>query len=275
MTEPLLETNRALARVVAEAQEVSSYLWERGWAESSAGNLSIDLTDFMAANLEELGKGDEGSLEPGCPGLAGRTYLVTGSGRRFREFSADPELNSVLLRIHEHGTGYSVVWGGEGEMGFRPTSELPTHLQLHESLVSCRADARVVLHTHPTELVALTHLDDCREGEPLNRLLWSTIPEFKVFLPLGVGLVPYHPPGSVELANATRAAIDGGHRVAVWQFHGCLAVGSTPAEAFDRIDTANKAARIALLFRAAGQQRGGLGVIELDELARLYERDSD
>jgi rhamnulose-1-phosphate aldolase len=273
MNTSLLETNRALARVVAEAQEVSSYLWERGWAESSAGNLSIDLTDFMAAHLEELGASDPGDLEPVCPGLAGRTFLVTGSGRRFREFSADPELNSVLLRIEGDGARYSVVWGGGGVSGFRPTSELPTHLQLHESLVASGSDARVVLHTHPTELVSLTHLDDCREGEPLNRLLWSTIPEFKVFLPLGVGLVPYHPPGSVELAGATRAAIDDGHLVAVWQFHGCLAVGSTPAEAFDRIDTANKAARIALLFRSAGQQFGGLGADELDELTRLYDLD--
>ena len=274
MTERLLENNRALARVVAEAQEVSSYLWERGWAESSAGNLSIDLTDFMAAHLEELGAGDSGDLEPVCPGLAGRTFLVTGSGRRFREFSADPELNSVLLRLNGDGSRYSVVWGGGGEAGFRPTSELPTHLQLHESLVATGSDARVVLHTHPTELVALTHLDDCREAGSINRLLWSTIPEFKVFLPRGVGLVPYHPPGSVELAAATRAVIDDGHLVALWQFHGCLAVGSTPAEAFDRIDTANKAARLALLFRSAGQQVGGLGTTELDELTRLYDLDS-
>jgi rhamnulose-1-phosphate aldolase len=78
----------------------------------------------------------------------------------------------------------------------------------------------------------------------------------------------------VELAAATRAAIDDGHLVAVWQFHGCLAIGSTPAEAFDRIDTANKAARLALLFRSAGQQVGGLGTTELDELTRLYDLDS-
>jgi rhamnulose-1-phosphate aldolase len=57
--------------------------------------------------------------------------------------------------------------------------------------------------------------------------------------------------------------------VAVWQYHGCLAVGNDVIEAFDLIDTVNKAARIYLLCRAAGHRPDGLGPDELTELAEL------
>ena len=45
-------------------------------------------------------------------------------------------------------------------------------------------------------------------------------------------------------------------------------------DAFDRIDTANKAARVALQCRAAGHRVGGLGPSELAELERIFDLDS-
>ena len=81
-------------------------------------------------------------------------------------------------------------------------------------------------------------------------------------------------PGSEDLAIATERVVLEGHKVAVWQFHGCLALGAGPADAFDRIDTANKAARVALQCRAAGHRVGGLGPSELAELERIFDLDS-
>ncbi len=256
-----------LESAVRDAQEVSARLWDRGWAESSAGNLSMDVSD-LCGGMPAMPASSR-RLPQAFPGLAGRTLLVSGSGCRFRDFALDAERTSLLLRVDDVGASCSVAWGGAGDGGLRPTSELPTHLAIHDEIARRGWGLSTVLHTHPTELIALSHLEDCRVEAEMNRLLWSTTPEVKIFLPHGVGLVPYRVTGSGDLAEATRSAVARGRRVAVWQFHGALALGRSADEAFDRLDVANKAARVALLFRAAGQQGGGLGAAELAELERL------
>jgi len=269
----LLTTCPALTTILRDAQEVSAFLWDRGWAECNAGNLSIDVTTAVARAGSMFSRVRSERLASECPSLAGRFFLVTGSGRRFRDFARDAEHNSMLLQLDPGGAGYTVLWGGLNGLDFRPTSELPTHLRLHEYLVAVDSDQTVVLHTHPTDLIALTHMPDCRHEGNLNRILWSVLPEVKVFLPRGVGLVPYRVPGSEALAVATERVVREGHKVAVWQFHGCLALGSSASDAFDRIDTANKAARVALLCRAAGHRVGGLGPAQLAELEREFDLD--
>ncbi len=267
----LLATCPALTTTLRDAQEVSSYLWDRGWAESNAGNLSIDVTSAVVQAGSAFRKVRDEQLASPRPALARRVFLVTGSGRRFRDFARDAEHNSILIRLDETGSGYEVLWGGLNGLDFRPTSELPTHLRLHQHLVDVGSTDTAVLHTHPTDLIALTHMPDCRHQGNLNRVLWSVLPEVKVYLPRGVGLVPYRVPGSEDLAVATERVVRAGHEVAVWQFHGCLALGTTASEAFDRIDTANKAARVALLCRAAGHRTGGLGPAQLAELTRVFD----
>lgn len=266
-----LSRHPRLESAVRDAQEVSAYLWDRGWAESNAGNLSMDVSECCDA-LPAAAAGSQ-RLPRAIPELAGRTLLVSGSGRRFRDFARDAGRNSLLLRLDESGASYSVVWGSGAGREVRPTSELPAHLRLHRTSVERGWQQGVVLHTHPTELIALSHLPDGRNEGRLNQILWSMLPEVKVYLPSGVGLVRYRPPGSESLAVATDEAIRRGHSVVVWQFHGCLAIGRTPGEAFDRIDTANKAAKVAMLCRAAGQRTGGLGPRELAELDRLFGPD--
>jgi rhamnulose-1-phosphate aldolase len=269
----LLATCPALTTVLRDAQEVSGFLWDRGWAECNAGNLSIDVTSSVQPDRRRFAKVRSERLSTVCPELASRVYLVTGSGRRFRDFARDAERNSMLLQLDSDGGGYEVLWGGLNGLDFRPTSELPAHLRLHAYLAELGSEDTVVLHTHPTDLIALTHMPDCRHEGNLNRVLWSVLPEVKVSLPRGVGLVPYKVPGSDELAAATERVIRSGHTVAAWQFHGCLAIGRNPSEAFDRIDTANKAARVALQCRAAGQRVGGLGPAQLAELKRVFSLD--
>jgi rhamnulose-1-phosphate aldolase len=270
----LLTACPALVTTLRDAQEVSAFLWDRGWAESNAGNLSIDVSRSVAGTDAVFSRVRHESLAVPCPELAERFFLVTGSGRRFRDFARDAEHNSMLLQLDADGAGYTVLWGGLNGLDFRPTSELPTHLRLHAHAVGSASDLNVVLHTHPTDLIALTHMPDCRHEGNLNRILWSVLPEVKVYLPRGVGLVPYRVPGSDALATATERVVRGGHTVAVWQFHGCLALGASASEAFDRIDTANKAARVALQCRAAGHRVGGLGPAQLAELEREFDLDS-
>ena len=64
------------------------------------------------------------------PGLAGEFFLVTGSGKYFRNIIVDPEVCLAIIELDETGTNYRIRWGLVE--GGRPTSELPTHLMNHE-----------------------------------------------------------------------------------------------------------------------------------------------
>ena len=100
--------------------------------------------------------------------------------------------------------------------------------------ISRGIDNKVVLHTHPTDLVAMTHNRVFLQPDVLGKLLWSMIPETRVIVPKGLGIVPYKLPGSLELADATIRLLDR-YDVVMWEKHGALAVGSDVIECFDII----------------------------------------
>jgi rhamnulose-1-phosphate aldolase len=263
--------NTVLRVILEEMLEVSGYLWERGWAERNAGNLSVDVTEHIPTGDTGKSEGALQELDFTYPDLANRFFLVTGSGRRFRDMRKSPPANACVLRISEDGGKYTIIWGGQAGPDFRPTSEFPAHLRLHEHLRQTNAEEKVVLHTHPIELIALTHLPEYREQAALNQVLWCTHPEVKYNLPKGVGFVPYVIPGSEELAQATLECFQRGYPVVLWEIHGSVSKAKEPMVAFDLIDIANKAASIVLLCRAAGHVPTGLSKEQLDDIVRTFK----
>ncbi len=256
--------------ILDEVREVAEYLWERGWAECNGGNLSINVTEQIEADWLDKEDAQDHSLDCAYPGIRRNVFFITGSGHRFRDIANDPESHTCLVLLNEDGTRYR-VFPEHHPMVVKPTSELPTHLLIHEFLKHQKSDARVVLHTHPTEMIAVSHLSDYKEEATLNQALWSMLPEIKVVIPAGVGLVPYALPSSQALAQATLSTFKHGHQIALWEMHGLMAVGSNPQNAFDIIDTANKAAQILLMCRAAGETPKGLSPGQLTELARAFK----
>jgi rhamnulose-1-phosphate aldolase len=257
----------ALAAVAREMAEVGTHLWRRGWAERNAGNLSVDVTDLVPSEKPDLARSVElpGAIAP--PELAGRCFFITATGARLRELADSGAGSLLLVRIEAGLDAYSIVWGREGTS--LATSELPAHLEVHGFLRKNGSPYSAVLHTHPTHLIALTQIESLARQDVLTQLLWSMHPEVKVFLPEGVGFSPYRCPGSAELGAATVEALRD-HRLCLWEKHGCLAVGRDVFEAFDLIDTANKAAEIYLLCRGAGYEPQGLSPEHLDELTRRF-----
>ena len=71
-----------------------------------------------------------------------------------------------------------------------------------------RQPYKASVHTHPIELVAMTHNKKFLEKDVASNLLWSMIPETKAFCPRGLGIIPYQLPSSVELAEATIRELD-------------------------------------------------------------------
>ena len=169
-----------------------------------------------------------------------------------------------MFYIPDELDGYHVLWGGQGA-GSNPTTEFVSHLKLHSFLFENNPEQKVVVHTHPHHLIALTHIELYNQEEAINRLLWSIHPELKIFLPEGVGYAPYRCPGTDELAKVTITALKK-HRVVLWEKHGCLATGVDLFDAFDMVDIVNKAAQIFLLCRCAGYEVQGLSENQIKEL---------
>jgi rhamnulose-1-phosphate aldolase len=260
-----------LDAVAREMAEVGTLLWARGWAERNAGNLSVDVTELVPSDEPDPERRVELPGAIAQPELAGRCFFITATGARLRELADRGGRSLLLVRIEERLDGYRILWGREGTS--LATSELPAHLEVHGFLRESGSPYSAVVHTHPTHLIALTQIESLAREDALNQLLWSMHPEVKVFLPEGVGFAPYRCPGSTELAAATVEALRD-HRLCLWEKHGCVSVGRDVVEAFDLIDTANKAAEIYLLCRGAGYEPQGLSPEQLDELRRRFGKGS-
>lgn len=242
----LLENRPGLKAEVEKVAEVAGYLWQKGWAERNGGNITVNVTAYIDGEMRAMPAlaGPE-PLGRTLPHLAGCWFYCKGTGRRMRDLARDPMANGSIIRISADGASYEIV----ADAPIAPTSELPSHLAVHDYLLAQGSSCRAVLHTHPTELVALSHVPKWLEKDAATQMLWSMIPETRLFCPRGLGIVPYFEPASQALADATIRTLDEGHDVVLWEKHGVLAVDTDIIEAFDQVDVLNKAAQIYLLSR--------------------------
>ncbi len=134
-----------------------------------------------------------------------------------------------------------VVVNGRGEM-VAGRGRASTELGMHLAAYAARPDAQVVVHAHPLTAVALT----IAGRPPPNDL----VPEAAVTLGR-IALAPFATPGTAEVA-ASLAPLWAGHDVILLERHGALALGRTLAEAFDRIETLERVARMAVVARSLG-----------------------
>ncbi len=195
---------------------VAGELVRRGWAEANAGNISV-----------RLGEG---------PLLS--ALLVKRANTRMRDLAHNPAEGFCLLTFGAGDRSYSVA-----PKGTKPSSELPTHVAVHDMLARFRHNDRVVVHTHPTALISLTHRFPNQKR--LIRLLLSTCTEAPVLLQDRLTAIPFLPPGSSSLGRATANALEQFSAV-IWPGHGIVAVGPNAASALDLIELTDKAAQIAL-----------------------------
>jgi rhamnulose-1-phosphate aldolase len=246
--------------------EVAGYMWQRGWAERNAGNISVCLKEMNEADMPGDFQPFFISLPECFPDLAGISFLVTATNRRMRDLARQPMKNAVIIRISDDGNGFNIIshWG---KTDLRPTSELATHLAVHSMIARRGSAERVVMHAHITELCALTQFREYCDERKLNSILWGMHPEAKIFIPLGVGLVPYILPGSIQAGEATVKALED-HNAAVWEKHGLFAIGGNLQETFDLMDILAKSASIYFLCLSAGKEPEGLTDSQIDELGK-------
>ncbi len=261
-----MQYNEKLQTIISQVAEIAGYLWERGWAERNGGNISYNITEAVDDPIRRLpALSDRIVLPKTMTHLKENYFLVTGTGRRMRYVCSAPMENASIIRISADGTYYEIV----AEKPIQPTSELPSHLTIHDYLLGQGRPNKAVIHTHPIELVAMTHNPDFLGKDVLSRLLWSMIPETRAFCPKGVGIVPYTLPGSLELAENTIRQLDE-YDVVLWEKHGALAIGEDLIEPFDMIDTLSKSAKIYESACSMGFHPTGMTEAQMDELKQAF-----
>ena len=139
----------------------------------------------------------------------------------------------------------------------------------YEMKTSIGSPYKASVHTHPIELIALSHNKKFMEKDVATNLLWSMIPETKAFCPRGLGMIPYQLPSSVELADATIKEL-ADYDVVMWEKHGIFAVDRDVMAAFDQIDVLNKSALIYIAAKNMGFEPDGMSQEQMKEMSVAF-----
>ena len=216
--------------------------WEQGWHERNGGNLSYRIKPEEVESVKENFEVKEWQpIGTTVPKLAKEYFLVTGSGKYFRNVIIKPEDSICIIELDEKGENYRIVWGLVN--GGRPTSELPSHLMNHEvKMIATGGKHRVIYHAHTTNIIALTFVLPL-EDKVFTRELWEMATECPVVFPEGVGVVPWMVPGGRDIAVATSELMKK-YNLAIWAHHGMFASGEDFDLTFGLMHTAEKSAEI-------------------------------
>ena len=266
--ESILNGRPALEKEVMKMAEVAGYLWQKGWAERNGGNITINITDMVDDGIRNMPAISEVKhIGTTLPNLKGCYFYCKGTNRRMRDLARWPMENGSVIRILDDCESYVII----ADNPVNPTSELPSHLSVHNYLIGKGSTYKASLHTHPIELVAMSHNKEFMKKDVLTNILWSMIPETKAFCPRGLGMVPYMLPSSVELAEATIKSIDEDYDVVFWEKHGAFAIGDDVMEAFDMLDTLNKSAQIYMCAKNMGFTPDGMSQEQMQEISRVFK----
>ena len=230
------------APFIVEMIRTATNMYGHGWDERNGGNISLLLDE---AELKEyLDMRPVRVLETGfaAPELAGKCFLVTGTGKYFKNVQYAPDVNLGIVRLTDGGTKAELLWGFSD--GGKFTSEFPAHMMSHIARLKADPANRVVMHCHPANLLAMTYVHDLDE-KAFTRTLWQMCTECIVVFPDGVNVLPWMLCGTNEIGEATAKKMETA-RLVVWAQHGIYGAGRDLDETFGLIETAEKAAEIYL-----------------------------
>ncbi len=244
----LTRKNILTAPFVKEMCETTANMYRLGWDERNGGNISYLLDEKEVAEYLDLEKvirtiplGGVNEADFDVTPLLGKIFIVTGTGKYFKNVEKDPETNLGVIRIVKGGV--ELLWGYKD--GGRPTSELPAHLMCHMARLKADPLNRVVMHSHPTNTLAMNYVHELDEKK-FTHTLWEMCTECIVVFPDGVGILPWMLCGTNEIGEATAKKMHD-FRLVIWAMHGIYGSGKTMDETFGLIETVEKAAQIYML----------------------------
>ena len=242
--------NVLTAPFVREMCKTASNMYRLGWDERNGGNISYLLKNDEVAEYLDLNKVVRtiplmgvNAVDFDASPLEGKIFIVTGTGKYFKNVEDDPETNLGIVRIGKGGKEVELLWGFRD--GGRPTSEFPAHMMSHMARLSVDPENRVVMHSHPTNTLAMNYVHELDEKK-FTHSLWEMCTECIVVFPEGVGVLPWMLCGTTEIGVATAKKMKE-FRLVIWAMHGIYGAGKTLDETFGLIETVEKAAQIYML----------------------------
>jgi rhamnulose-1-phosphate aldolase len=233
--------NLLKAPFIKEIARTCSNMYRLGWDERNSGNLSLLLEDGVIDEYLDAAKVIRViDVKFDASPLLGKTFVVSGTGKYFKNVEYEPKVNLGILRVCGDGSKADLLWGLSDGGG--PTSELPAHLMSHIERFKVDPLNRVVTHCHATNLVAMTYVHSLDE-RAFTRALWKMSIEAIVVFPDGVSVLPWMLCGTESIGRATAEKMRVS-RLCVWAHHGIFGAGKTLDEAFGLIETVEKAATL-------------------------------
>lgn len=230
---------------IKEMCKTTANMYRLGWDERNGGNISCMIDENEVKKYFDTDKVLRViPISFKAESLVGKYFLVTGTGKYFKNVSDDPETNLGLFRVGADGESAELIWGYKD--GGRFTSELPAHLMSHMARLAVDPDNRIVMHTHPTNTLAMTHIHPLNDKE-FTRTIWGTCTECIVVFPEGIGVLPWMVCGNNEIGVATAEKMND-YRIVVWAQHGIYGAGKDLDEAFGLIETVEKGAELYMKY---------------------------
>lgn len=252
---------------VKEMVETTSNLYRLGWDERNGGNISYLLKEEELAPFIDLNHViREFPMIFDATELAGKYFIVTGSGKYFKNIASYPEEGLGIVRIQEDGRTLDLLWGLND--GGNPTSELPSHFMSHIERLKMEPDHRIIMHNHASHILAMTFTHELDERS-FTRTLWQMCTECLVVFPEGVGIIPWLVPGTNEIGRATAEKMRD-FRLVVWPHHGIYGGGKDMDEVFGLIETAEKAAEVYTYVMAQGGVKQSITDDQLYALGKAF-----
>ena len=232
------------APFVEEMKRTTANMYRLGWDERNGGNISLLLDEKEVGEYLDLNNVIR-TIPTGFKAndLIGKIFIVTGTGKYFKNVEFDPENNLGIIRIAKDGTTAELLWGYAD--GGRFTSELPAHLMSHMARLKVDSQHRVVMHCHPTYTLAMNYSHEL-DDRAFTRTLWKTCTECMVVFPDGIGVLPWMLCGTNEIGEATAEKMKD-YRLVIWGLHGIYGTGRDMDEAFGLIETVEKAAQLYMV----------------------------
>lgn len=252
------------APFVKEMCDTTANMYRLGWDERNGGNISYlldteEVSEYLELNhvIRTIPLGFDASA------VVDKVFIVTGTGKYFKNVKDDPENNLGIIRISADGQNAELLWGYRD--GGKFTSEFPAHLMSHMARLSVDPKNRVVIHSHPTNTLAMNFVHELDEKK-LSHTLWEMCTECIVIFPEGIGVLPWMLCGTNAIGEATAEKMKS-FRFVIWAMHGIYACGKSLDETFGLIETVEKAAQIYMLTAHLPR----LNTIRDEELVELAE----